>query len=135
MKLRLAMVMVGITLCSFLTEVRTVLKNKGLDTLVNVVQAWAKAYCKVDPDIAVAALGGGWRTTRAALINDTANIANARRTMKKKEIALVKSKGLNHVQLIVGYAPLPLTISAATASGQTYRFGHPLFMYTCGEQK
>ena len=37
---------------------RTVLQNKGSDTLVNVAQAWAEAYQKAHPGIVVAVNGG-----------------------------------------------------------------------------
>ncbi|MDP6839974.1 MAG: phosphate-binding protein, partial [Planctomycetota bacterium] len=38
---------------------RTLIQNKGSDTLVNVAQAWAEAYSTVDPSCAVAVSGGG----------------------------------------------------------------------------
>jgi len=47
---------------------RQVIQNKGSDTLVNVAQAWAEAYQKVDPDTVVAVSGGGSGTGIAALI-------------------------------------------------------------------
>ncbi len=40
-------------------QARTVLQNKGSDTLVNVAQAWAEAYREINPDVAVAVSGGG----------------------------------------------------------------------------
>lgn len=65
---------------------RTVIQNKGSDTLVNVAQAWAEAYREVDPNVAVAVSGGGSGTGIAAMINGTVDIANASRQMKDKEI-------------------------------------------------
>ena len=38
---------------------RKLIQNKGSDTLVNVAQAWAEAYKKVNPKVAVAVTGGG----------------------------------------------------------------------------
>ena len=38
---------------------RTVIQNKGSDTLVNVAQAWAENYKEVNPNVAVAVTGGG----------------------------------------------------------------------------
>ncbi len=38
---------------------RTLIQNKGSDTLVNVAQAWAEAYGLVHPNVAVAVTGGG----------------------------------------------------------------------------
>lgn len=87
-------------------EARTLIQNKGSDTLVNVAQAWAEAYRKIDADVAVAVSGGGSGTGIAALINGTVGIANASRAMKDKEIELAKSKGQNPIQHIVGYDAL-----------------------------
>lgn len=87
-------------------EARTVLQNKGSDTLVNVAQAWAEAYQTVNADIAVAVSGGGSGTGIAALINGTVDIANTSRAIKKKEIATAKKNGQNPIQHIVGYDAL-----------------------------
>ena len=38
---------------------RTVIQNKGSDTLVNVAQAWAEAYKDIDANVAIAVTGGG----------------------------------------------------------------------------
>ena len=56
---------------------RTVLQNKGSDTLVNVAQAWAENYKDVDPNVAIAVTGGGSGTGISAMINGTVDIANA----------------------------------------------------------
>ncbi|MDH3690379.1 MAG: hypothetical protein OEU36_12955 [Gammaproteobacteria bacterium] len=39
-------------------QARSLIQNKGSDTLVNVAQAWAEAYPKVNPDVAVAVSSG-----------------------------------------------------------------------------
>ena len=83
-------------------EARTLIQNKGSDTLVNVAQAWAENYRKVDPDVAVAVSGGGSGTGIAALINGTVDLANASRAMKDKEIKLAKKRGQNPIQHVVG---------------------------------
>lgn len=89
---------------------RTVIQNKGSDTLVNVALAWAEAYGKVESKVAVAVSGGGSGTGIAALLNGTVDIANSSRPMKPKEIALAKSKGINPVQHIVGKDALAIYI-------------------------
>jgi phosphate transport system substrate-binding protein len=94
-------------LCSaFFVQARTEIQNKGSDTLVNVAQAWAEEYGKVEPDVAVAVSGGGSGTGIAAMINGTVDIANASRKMKAKEIELAKKKGQNPVEHVVGYDAL-----------------------------
>ena len=85
---------------------RTVIQNKGSDTLVNVAQAWAEHYRKVDAEVAVAVSGGGSGTGIAAMINGTVDIANASRQMKRKEIELAKSRGQDPMEHVVGYDAL-----------------------------
>ncbi len=87
-------------------EARELIQNKGSDTLVNVAQAWAEAYQKVDSDVAIAVTGGGSGTGIAAMINGTVDIANASRAMKQKELDLAKTKGQNPIEHIVGYDAL-----------------------------
>ena len=85
---------------------RTVIQNKGSDTLVNVAQAWAENYRSVAPDVAVAVTGGGSGTGIAAMINGTVDLANASREMKEKEVELARSRGQNPVEHIVGHDAL-----------------------------
>lgn len=106
MKFKLMIIMVGAAFFSLQAEARVIIQNKGSDTLVNVAQAWAEAYRKIDPDVAVAVSGGGSGTGIAALINGTVDLANSSRAMKPKEISLAKSKGHNPVRHIVGYDAL-----------------------------
>lgn len=91
-------------------EARTVLQNKGSDTLVNAAQAWAEAYQKVNPEVAVAVSGGGSGTGIAALINGTVDIANTSRAMEQKEIDEAIAKGRTPVQHIVGFDALAIYV-------------------------
>ena len=91
-------------------EARTVIQNKGSDTLVNVAQAWAEAYQGVNSDVAVAVSGGGSGTGIAAMINGTVDIANASRKMKDKEMKLAEKQGQNPVEHVVGYDALAVFI-------------------------
>ncbi len=99
-------------LCASPAGARTVLQNKGSDTLVNVAQAWAEVYQTVDPEVAIAVSGGGSGTGIAAMINGTVDIANASRKMKQKEVDLAKSKGQNPVEHVVGFDALAVYIHA-----------------------
>jgi phosphate transport system substrate-binding protein len=101
-----AAVLAGAVAVSTFAEARTLIQNKGSDTLVNVAQAWAEAYREVNPDVAVAVSGGGSGTGIAAMINGTVDIANASRDMKDKERDLAISKGQNPVEHVVGYDAL-----------------------------
>lgn len=88
------------------TQARTVLQNKGSDTLVNVAQAWAEEYQNKNSNVAIAVSGGGSGTGIAAMINGTVDIANASRKMKEKEKKMAKKRGQNPVEHVVGYDAL-----------------------------
>ena len=85
---------------------RTLIQNKGSDTLVNVAQAWAESYKEVDANVAVAVTGGGSGTGISAMINGTVDIANASREMKDEEIAAARDNGVDPIQHVVGYDAL-----------------------------
>lgn len=85
---------------------RTVIENKGSDTLVNVAQAWAEAYQTVEPNVAIAVTGGGTGTGIAALINGTVDIANASREMKAEETEMAVANNHTPVEFTVGYDAL-----------------------------
>jgi phosphate transport system substrate-binding protein len=108
-----ATLMASTALLATVVAARTEIQNKGSDTLVNVAQAWAEAYQKVDPEVAVAVSGGGSGTGIAALINGTVDIANASRKMKDKEIQLAEKHGQHPLEHIVGYDALAVFINSA----------------------
>lgn len=85
---------------------RIEIQNKGSDTLVNVAQAWAESYSKLNPKVAVAVSGGGSGTGVAAMINGTVDIANASRKMKDEEMAHAKKQGQTPIEHVVGYDAL-----------------------------
>lgn len=87
---------------------RTVIQNKGSDTLVNVAQAWAESYKDVNPDIAVAVTGGGSGTGISALINGTVDLANASRKLKDKELEMARAAGHEPKEFVVGYDALAI---------------------------
>ncbi len=85
---------------------RTLIQNKGSDTLVNVAQAWAENYKEIDAKVAVAVTGGGSGTGISALINGTVDIANASRKMKDKEKEMAMGNGIEPVEHVVGFDAL-----------------------------
>ena len=89
---------------------RTVIQNKGSDTLVNVAQAWAEEYKEVNPSVAVAVTGGGSGTGISAMINGTVDIANASRKMKDKEIEAARDNGVDPVEWVVGFDALAVFV-------------------------
>lgn len=77
---------------------RTLIQNKGSDTMVNLAQSWAEEYGKVTADVGVAVSGGGSGTGIAALINGTVDIANASRGIHTSERESVRK--INGVEAI-----------------------------------
>jgi len=84
---------------------------KGSDTMVNLGQAWSEEFMKKHPDIPVAVTGGGSGTGIASLINQTTDIAECSRDMKKKEIEIAKSKGVDPYEIIVGNDGIVVTVA------------------------
>lgn len=89
---------------------RSLIQNKGSDTLLYVAQAWAEAYKEIDPGVAVAVSGGGSGTGISALINGTVDIANASRSMSAEEVAAAQHNGSQPVEHIVGYDALAVIV-------------------------
>ena len=89
---------------------RTLIQNKGSDTLVNVAQAWAEAYAQINPNVAVAVTGGGSGTGIAALIGGSVDIANSSRSMEEEEFEMANGRGVVPNKLIVGYDALAVYI-------------------------
>jgi len=106
-------------------EQRTLIQNKGSDTLVNVAQAWAETYQTVNPNVVVAVSGGGSGTGIAALINGTVDIANSSRAIKDKEIELAEKNDQHPLQHIVGYDALAIFLHA----------DNPIDEFTIGQLK
>jgi phosphate transport system substrate-binding protein len=88
-----------------------VIQNKGSDTMVNLAQAWAETYKKVDPTAAVEVSGGGSGVGIAALLKGTVDIANASREMKASELEQAKKNtGKEAKEFIVGYDALAVYV-------------------------
>jgi phosphate transport system substrate-binding protein len=77
------------------------IQNIGSDTIVNLALAWAEAYQQVKPDVSVSVTGGGSGAGLAALINGTADIANASRKVKKEETANASEKGFEPYEIVI----------------------------------
>ncbi len=99
------------------TYSRTI-ENKGSDTLVNLALAWAEAYMQLHPDgrspnVRLSVTGGGTGTGIAALLNGTADIANASREIKSEELSAAKEKGLAPVQIAVARDAIAIVVNPA----------------------
>ena len=80
----------GFALGNFTSATAAVIRVKGSDTMVQLATGWAEAYHKVKPDVQVDANGGGTGTGFAALQNNTCDICDASREIKKEETAKTK---------------------------------------------
>ncbi len=89
---------------------RKMVQVKGSDTLVNLAQAWAEAFLDQTGQF-VAVTGGGSGTGIAALIDGRANIADASRRIKPKEIELARKNGVEPVEFAVAVDGLCVIVS------------------------
>jgi len=90
---------------------KSVIQNKGSDTMVNVAQVWAEEYTKAAPDVEVEVSGGGSGVGIAALIKGAVDIANASRDLKPSEAELAaKNTGKQPVGFTVGYDALAVFV-------------------------
>ena len=90
---------------------KAVIQNTGSDTMVNLAQAWAEQYARVDPAVSVEVSGGGTGTGVAALINGTVDIANCSRKLEPIELEQArKNTGKAPREFMVGYDALAVYI-------------------------
>ncbi|MCX8108836.1 MAG: phosphate ABC transporter substrate-binding protein [Verrucomicrobiae bacterium] len=88
-----------------------VIQNIGSDTMVNLAQAWAEEYQKIEPGVSVEVSGGGSGLGIAALINGTADMANSSRKIEPDEEAAVEAKsGSRPREFLVGFDALSIYV-------------------------
>jgi phosphate transport system substrate-binding protein len=87
---------------------------KGSDTMVILAQNWAEAFMKANPGKVVQVSGGGSGTGLAALINGTADLADASRPIKDKEREqLAKHRGAEAQEFRVALDALAVYVPVA----------------------
>lgn len=92
-------------------EDEIMIQNAGSDTMVNLAQAWAENYAKVNPNVSIEVSGGGSGTGIAALINGTTDIANCSRAMKDAEQKKAKNaSGKDPKEHIMGFDALAVYV-------------------------
>ena len=83
------------------------IRAKGSDTMIQLATAWAEAYRKKNPAVTVNANGGGTGTGFAALQNNTTDLCNASREIKKEEAEKTKQvTGKEIKEFVVAYDAL-----------------------------
>ncbi|HNX51922.1 MAG TPA: phosphate ABC transporter substrate-binding protein [Thermoanaerobaculaceae bacterium] len=91
---------------------RTTIQVRGSDTMVNVAQAWAEEYQKVESKVGIEVSGGGSGVGIAALEKGTIDIANASRNMKPEEIEqATRNTGKAPKEFIVGFDGLAIYVN------------------------
>lgn len=107
-----ALLAVGLLLgCSPREAAGPLILGKGSDTMVNLAQAWAEAYAKVEPGVRVEVSGGGSGVGVAALIRGSADLANSSRDLKASEAeAALKATGKVPREYVVGYDALAIYV-------------------------
>lgn len=75
---------------------------RGSDTMVNLGQAWAEAFMDKYPEALIAVTGGGSGTGIAALINNTADMAQSSRAMREGEKEQAEANGYELIEFVPG---------------------------------
>jgi phosphate transport system substrate-binding protein len=88
----------------------TSIQNIGSDTMVNLAQAWAEEYAKIEPGVSVEVSGGGSGVGVAALLNGTAELANSSRKLEPEEVAKAKAAGHDPKEFLVGFDGLAIYV-------------------------
>lgn len=112
----------------------TSIQNTGSDTMVNLAQAWAEEYAKVEPGVSVEVAGGGSGVGISALMSGTADIANSSRKLEPEEASKAKQAGHEPKEFLVGFDGLaifvhkdnPITEISVEELGDIYREGGKL---------
>jgi len=84
---------------------------RGSDTMVNLSAAWAEAFMKANRSVDVSVQGGGSSTGFKALIEGTADLANASRPIKDSEAKAIRDKGKEPVAHVVAYDAVTIIVN------------------------
>ncbi|MDD2690136.1 MAG: phosphate ABC transporter substrate-binding protein [Candidatus Omnitrophica bacterium] len=102
----------------FAAKDKNAIQVKGSDTMVNLGQAWAEKYMEKSQGDFVAVTGGGSGTGFSSLISGTCDIAMASRSIKDKEIALAKAKGISPNEIKVALDGLAVVVNPGNPIGK-----------------
>lgn len=96
---------------AFAATAKNSIQIKGSDTMVNLGQAWAEKYMQENPGEFIAVTGGGSGTGFSSLISGTCDIVMSSRSIKDKEIALAKQRGINPFEIKVALDGLAVVVN------------------------
>jgi phosphate transport system substrate-binding protein len=90
----------------------TIIQDTGSDTQVNLAEAWAEEYARLEPAVSVEVSGGGSGVGIAALSNGVADIANCSRRFEPQETETArKNTGKEPREFIVAYDALAVYVN------------------------
>ena len=92
---------VAFALMSGVTFAGSSIVIKGSTTVLPIAQGTLEAFMKKHPEVQISLSGGGSGEGIKALIDKTTDIATSSREIKKEEIDLAKTKGVNPVANVV----------------------------------
>ncbi|HUN55979.1 MAG TPA: PstS family phosphate ABC transporter substrate-binding protein [Smithella sp.] len=95
--------MVLITVMGGLAVAADPIVIKGSTTVLPIAQAALEAYMKANPGVQISLSGGGSGEGIKALIDQSTDIADSSREIKKEEIELAESKGVKPVSHVIAY--------------------------------
>lgn len=96
-----AAVVASLALCAAPAMAGETITITGSTTVLPIAQKAAEVYMKQHPGVRISVAGTGSGDGIKAVIDGTADIGDASRDMKKKEIALAKKKGHNPIKNVV----------------------------------
>src|SRR3989339_1328567 len=92
---------------------RKAIQIKGSDTMVNLGQAWAEEFMRINPAVSIAVTGGGSGTGIASMIGGKTDIAESSRNMEPKEIEQAKKNGIEPKEIHVANDGITLVVNPA----------------------
>ena len=84
---------------------------KGSNTIYPIAQLWIEEFQKMYPDVVATLEGAGSSTGIKALMNQTADIANASRFLKSSEIEAMHEQKKYFVPLVIGYDGIAVIVN------------------------
>lgn len=83
----------------------------GSTTVLPLAEKWRDEFNKLHPEVNLAVSGGGSGAGIEALLNKSAQIANASREIKSKEKESAAAKGVNPVEHLVAYDGIAVIVA------------------------
>ncbi len=92
------------------SELSGTIKINGSNTVTPLSAVWAEEFMKAHPKVGIAVSGPGSGAGIAALINGTADICQASREIKAREIEQAKSNGVDPFETVVALDALSVVV-------------------------